>query len=223
MCARSTHRTSTHAGPLVCPLHPDLPSIGADRREIIDASGHAGRVAPSRPTTARDQENRHANQHNRRPLQLRCVVSTESRRVAGILLIIMPTVVIGGVSILSLLIGNPAYSGNPLRQDLWRAGHAHAGVLLVFSLVVLRYVDEAQLGERSRRFVRLGFPTAAVLLPLAFFLSVLSPDAQEPNALIYLAYVGAVVLVVAMIMLGIGMIRTGVEDARPADSTPAPH
>jgi hypothetical protein len=34
---------------------------------------------------------------------------------------------------------------NPLRQDLWRAGHAHAGVWLVLALVALRYVDEANL------------------------------------------------------------------------------
>jgi hypothetical protein len=48
--------------------------------------------------------------------------------VAGILLILVPMVEIGGVSILSLLIGDPQYAQNDLRQDLWRAGHAHAGV-----------------------------------------------------------------------------------------------
>lgn len=42
-------------------------------------------------------------------------------------------------------------------------------------------------------------PSAAILLPLAFFLSVLSPDAQEPNALIYLAYLGAVLLVAGVL------------------------
>jgi hypothetical protein len=52
----------------------------------------------------------------------------ESRLLAGILLIVLPTVMIGGVSILSLLIGDPSYMENPLRQALWRAGHAHAGV-----------------------------------------------------------------------------------------------
>jgi hypothetical protein len=34
---------------------------------------------------------------------------TDSRRLAGILLIIFPTVVFGGVSILSLLINDPQY------------------------------------------------------------------------------------------------------------------
>ncbi len=70
-------------------------------------------------------------------------MSPQSRLVAGIVLILVPTVEIGGASILSLLIGDPAYAQNDLRQDLWRAGHAHAGVWLVLSLVALRYVDEA--------------------------------------------------------------------------------
>jgi len=134
-------------------------------------------------------------------------VTRTSRRLAGVLLIVMPTVVLGGVSILSLLVYDPAYEANPLRQDLWRAGHAHAGVLLVLSLVALRYVDETSLAEPARWFVRLAFPVAAVLLPLAFFLSVLDPSATEPNALVNLAYVGAVVLVAGMITLGAGLVR----------------
>lgn len=72
-------------------------------------------------------------------------MSPQSRLVAGIVLIIVPTVEIGGASILSLLIADPSYGQNDLRQDLWRAGHAHAGVWLVLSLVALRYVDEASL------------------------------------------------------------------------------
>jgi hypothetical protein len=75
------------------------------------------------------------------------VMTHESRLLAGILLIVLPSVMIGGVSLLSLLIGDPAYTENPLRQDLWRAGHAHAGVWLILALVALRYVDEANLSN----------------------------------------------------------------------------
>src|SRR5215208_4740145 len=60
-------------------------------------------------------------------------MSPQSRLVAGIVLIIVPTVEIGGASILSLLIADPSYGQNDLRQDLWRAGHAHAGVWFVLS------------------------------------------------------------------------------------------
>lgn len=124
-------------------------------------------------------------------------MTAASRRTAGVLLIIFPTVVFGGVSVLTPLVSDPAYAANPLRQDLWPAGHAHAGVLLVLSLIALRYFDEARLAEWARWLVRLAFRTAAVLLPLAFFLSVLTPAATAPNPLINLAYLGAAVLVAA--------------------------
>ena len=136
-------------------------------------------------------------------------MSRESRVTAGALLILMPAVVYGGASILSLLIGDPGYADNELRQDLWRAGHAHAGVLLVLPLVTLRYADEARLPRWLKRVARHAIPAAAILLPAAFFLSVLSPEATEPNAMIYLAYFGAVSLAVGLLVLGAGLLRTG--------------
>lgn len=135
-------------------------------------------------------------------------MSRESRLLAGILLVMLPTVIIGGVSILSLLISDPDYMANKLRQDLWRAGHAHAGVLLILSLVILRYVDEARLSDSCRWFARLSAPVAAICLPVAYFFSVLTPDATEPNRLIYLAYIGAVILATGLVVLGVGLIRS---------------
>src|SRR5215208_5634250 len=99
-------------------------------------------------------------------------MSPQSRLVAGIVLIIVPTVEIGGASILSLLLGDPSYAQNDLRQDLWRAGHAHAGVWLVLSLVALRYVDEATLSEGRNevggtpRLPGRGPPHGVSLLPI---------------------------------------------------------
>jgi hypothetical protein len=138
-------------------------------------------------------------------------MTESSRRLAGVLLIALPAAVFGGVSLLTLLINDPAYQANPLRQDLWRAGHAHAGVLLLLSLITLRYVDEAVLGPRARAFARHAIPASAILLPVAFFGSVLSPDATEPNGLISLAYVGAVSLIAGLLTLGIGLVRKAPE------------
>jgi hypothetical protein len=105
-------------------------------------------------------------------------VSEPNRRLAGLLLVLMPTVVAGGASLLAL-IDDPAYRDNELRQDLWRAGHAHAGVLLILALVALRYLDDAHLGKRAAWIVRHGIPAAAVLMPLAF--SPPSPTPTPPN------------------------------------------
>jgi hypothetical protein len=87
-------------------------------------------------------------------------------------MIVLPTVVIGGVSILSLLISDPTYMENSLRQDMWRAGQAHAGMWLILALVALRYVDEANLSNIMKWLVRGSIPIAAILVP-----AVLSPDA----------------------------------------------
>ena len=127
---------------------------------------------------------------------------------AGVLLVVLPSVMFGGLSLLSFLTRNiPGYNDNPLRHDLWRAGHAHAGVYLVLSLGMLRYVDEAVLSPFWKWIARAGAPIAAILIPAAFFLSVVSPKAAEPNGLINLAYVGALFLAAAVLSLGVGLIR----------------
>jgi hypothetical protein len=80
-------------------------------------------------------------------------------------------------------------------------------VYLVLSLVLLRYVDEAALSPGWKRLARLAAPAAAILVPLAFFVSVASPDATAPNAWIFLAYAGAALLAVGVVTLGVGLIR----------------
>jgi uncharacterized membrane protein len=128
--------------------------------------------------------------------------------LAGILLVVLPSVMYGGLTLLHMLTRKtPGYSDNPLRQNLWRAGHAHAGVYLVLSLVMLLYVDGAALSPSWKWLARTGTPIAAILIPAAFFLSVLSPTATRPNRLMNLAYIGAVFLAAAVLTLGIGLIR----------------
>ncbi len=135
-------------------------------------------------------------------------MSNESRKLAGILLVVFPAVIYGGVSLLGFLLdAQSGYIQNPVREDFWRAGHAHAGVLLVLSLVILRYVDEAELPDSVKVLVRHTTPVAAILLPVAYFLSMPSPTDTTPNALIYLAYVGAVILAAGLVTLGVGLLR----------------
>jgi len=126
-----------------------------------------------------------------------------------VLLIVFPTVVFGGASLLwHWITRSTAYYNNPLRRSLWRAGHAHAGVLLILSLVALSLVDQTDLGDGWKELVRSAFPLAALLLPIAYFLSIAQPEAQRPNRLVNLAYVGGGVLTAGMITLGIGLVRS---------------
>lgn len=135
-------------------------------------------------------------------------MSKQSRQLAGILLVVLPTVIYGGTFLLSQFMDpDSGYMQNPLRQDFFRAGHAHAGVLLILSLLALRYVDEAALTSPLKTFVRSSIPASAIFLPAAFFFSLLSPTATEPNGFVYLAFVGAVLLALGLLLLGIGLLR----------------
>jgi hypothetical protein len=57
--------------------------------------------------------------------------------------------------------------------------------------------------------VRLGVPAAAILIPAGFFLSVASPRTERPNGMIQLVYVGALVLAISVLILGVGLVRAG--------------
>lgn len=136
-------------------------------------------------------------------------MTLESRRLAGILLILVPAVAFGGASLLAMIVGGGSgYLDNPVRQDLWRAGHAHAGIMLILALVLLRYADETGLRGGWRWLARHGAPLAALLMPAGFFLSVLSPDATEPNALIALVPLGGLFLVAGVVTTGVGLVRS---------------
>ena len=135
-------------------------------------------------------------------------MSEESLRATGILLVVYPTVVFGGASLLwHWITRRTTYYEHPLRRSLWRAGHAHAGVLLLLSLVAMQLVDHAELADGWKQVVRTAIPTAALVLPVGFFLSIARPDADRPSRLINLAYLAAISLTVGMLTLGIGLLR----------------
>ncbi len=62
-------------------------------------------------------------------------MTREAKVMAGIILITVPTIQYGGGYFLltSLMNENSRYRENPLRQNFFRAGHAHAGVIVILS------------------------------------------------------------------------------------------
>lgn len=101
----------------------------------------------------------------------------------------------------------PQPNPNPLRQNFFRAGHAHAGVIVIVSLICEMLADSAMLPVFLLWFVRIGVPLAAILISAGFFFSVLPPTATQAGGAVSLIYVGAVVLAIAVISLGIGLVR----------------
>jgi len=128
--------------------------------------------------------------------------------MSGIILITVPTIQYGGYFLLtSLMNKSSGYMDNPLRQNFFRAGHAHAGVIVILSLVCQVLADAAMLPDAVTWLARIGVPLAAILIPLGFFLSITSPTASAPNGMVAFIYAGAVVLALSVVTLGVGLVR----------------
>ena len=135
-------------------------------------------------------------------------MTREARLMSGIILITIPTIQYGGYFLLtSLMNKGSGYIDNPLRQNFFRAGHAHAGVIVILSLVCQLLADAAILPTPLVWLVRIGVPFAAILISAGFFFSMLPPAATQPSGAVALIYVGALVLAIAVLSLGIGLLR----------------
>jgi hypothetical protein len=136
-------------------------------------------------------------------------MTREARLMAGIILITVPTIQYGGYFLLtSLMDKSSRYMENPLRQNFFRAGHAHAGVIVILSLVCQMLADAAVLPSPLLWFVRIGVPLSAILISVGFFFSVLPPTATQASGAVALIYAGAVILAVGVVTLGVGLLRS---------------
>jgi hypothetical protein len=135
------------------------------------------------------------------------MLSDESRVLAGILLLALVTVETGGLYMVRLVRGNaPA---TPFQLAFARAGHAHAGVLLILALVCQVLVDStAQTGVLAW-LSRSGVAVSALLMPGGFFFSSMGAGRDRPNRLIALVFAGAALLALSLASLGIGLLTAG--------------
>lgn len=136
-------------------------------------------------------------------------MTREARTLSGIILLTVPTIQYGGYFLLTSLRDRSShYMDNPLRQNFFRAGHAHAGVFVILSLVCQVLADAAILPAPWLWVARLGVPAAAILIPAGFFLSMTSPQATAPNGFVSLIYAGALALAASVLTLGLGLLRS---------------
>jgi hypothetical protein len=137
------------------------------------------------------------------------MMNRATRLMADLILVLVPTIELGGSFLLAALIDRDSgYMANPLRRNFFRAGHAHAGVLTILSLLCQIFVDAARLSRALAWLVRIGTPLAGILISGGFFFfSVLARGATEPGRAIVLIYAGAVLLAASVLSLAIGLLR----------------
>lgn len=134
-------------------------------------------------------------------------LSDDSRILAGILLLALVTVETGGLYLLALVRG--AAPATPFQEKFARAGHAHAGVLLILALVCQVLADATTQTGFFDWLSRSGVAVAALLMPAGFFFSSMGKERTGPNGLIVLVYAGATMLALGLTSLGIGLLVAG--------------
>jgi hypothetical protein len=128
----------------------------------------------------------------------------EARIMAGVLLLSLVTVESGGLYMVKLVRGTaPA---TPFQLAFARAGHAHAGVLLILGLVCNFLVDATGLHGGLLWALRVAVPVAALMMPGGFFAASAGKGRTEPNGALALVFAGATVLAVGLAGLGIALI-----------------
>jgi Ni,Fe-hydrogenase I cytochrome b subunit len=134
------------------------------------------------------------------------VLSPDSRYTAGIILLTIVAIEYGGWFMLRVVRGHQPTT--PFQQAFFRAGHAHAGVLVILSLVSLILADAAQMSGVLAFFARNGIWAVAVLMPTGFFLSAAGKGVTKPNGFIVLLYLGGLSLALGVISLGVSLLLT---------------
>jgi len=131
-------------------------------------------------------------------------LSDASRIIAGAILLTIVTIQVGGWFMTKIVRGDVPMTD--FQKSFARAGHGHAGVLVILSLVGLLYVDSTSLSGFFLWLGRLGIPVAAILMSGGFFASSAGKDRTKPNQFIWVLWLGALSLAAGVLTLGLGLI-----------------
>jgi hypothetical protein len=129
---------------------------------------------------------------------------TATRLFAIISLIALPTVMYGGYSLRRLMERREGLT--EFQRTYFRAGHAHAGVLLVLSLVYYQYLAGTTIDDGLQWLACVVLVVGILAQSGGFFvhMAVGRPDAPSSGTL--LSTVGAVLLAAALLFLAYALV-----------------
>jgi len=130
--------------------------------------------------------------------------------VLGATLLTVVGIAFGGTFMLRVVTGSqPA---NELQKTFFRAGHAHAGVLVTLGVAVGLLTSAAGVSAAWAAAGTITVLSAAIFIPAGFFLSVLGSDPQRPNKSVAMIWVGAATLTAGLVLSGVSVLVAGIGD-----------
>jgi hypothetical protein len=134
-------------------------------------------------------------------------MSDETRIMVGLAFISLPTIAFGGHFLLSILKRAAGTEGiTETQRDYFRAGHAHAGVLVLLGIVGQLFLDESKLDGALVWALRLGLIASPLLISGGFFGGAPRTTRGAAGPLVRLVTAGAVVLSLSTIGVGISLL-----------------
>lgn len=135
-------------------------------------------------------------------------LSPETKMMCRVILLSITTIEYGGYFLLRVLSGKEERLAlTPFQKSMFRAGHAHAGVLVILSLLAMLLIDAARSSEAMRWALRAGFGISPLMVSGGFFAAAAGKGRTKPNKMITLLIAGMILLGVSLIGLGIILIN----------------
>ena len=134
------------------------------------------------------------------------ILSDASRTLAGILLLALVTVETGGLYLVKVVTGRAGVT--PFQEKFARAGHAHAGVLLVLSLVYFLYLERAGYSRGMQWLAGLLLLVGILAQSGGFFVHLGVGQQGRRSAGTLMTRTGALLIAAALVLLAAGLIST---------------
>ncbi len=120
-------------------------------------------------------------------------------------LLSLVTVAYGGWALLTFLTGRGGLTDSQLQ--FFRAGHAHAGVLLVLSLVYFLYLDRTEFSETTRWLAGLLLLAGILAQSGGFFVHMARGGPARSTPGTRMTRTGGVLIAVALVTLAVGIAQ----------------
>lgn len=125
--------------------------------------------------------------------------------LAAVVFFSIVTVEFGGWSLLGFLTSQNRLT--PFQEQFFRAGHGHAGVLLILALAYLLFMDRTRFSGRTQLGLSLTLLAGILLQSGGFFVHMLVGEEETTSAGTWLTRSGVVLLALALISLGVGLLQ----------------
>ena len=134
-------------------------------------------------------------------------MSDASRWMVAIAFISLPTIAFGGYFLLSILkkqVGTENITS--IQREYFKAGHAHAGVLVILSIIGQLVLDYSLVNETLVWAMRIGLFAAPLLISGGFFGGAPRTSESKPGGLVKLIPLGAIVMSLTTLGVGLGLV-----------------